>query len=115
MDEKGNPIEVSDPHAVELRAICDMNAGNTESTVRAITNLPKIFDQDLIHKEKFIAHDLDRHPNQAVTAFSLLYPNGSSHLALMEGEGPDFDEITEGDSLDAAPSWVPGPGRRLGS
>jgi fructuronate reductase len=55
VDEKGNPIEVSDPHAVELRTICDMNAGDIESTVRAITNLPKIFDQDLIHEEKFIA------------------------------------------------------------
>lgn len=54
-DEKGNPIEVSDPLAAELRALCDVNAGNAEATVKAIAGLPKVFGQDLIHEEKFIA------------------------------------------------------------
>jgi len=55
IDEKGSPIEVSDPHAAELRSLCDANAGNIASTVKAIVGLPKIFGSDLIHEEKFIA------------------------------------------------------------
>src|SRR5690606_681680 len=55
VDEKGNAIEVSDPHAVELRALCDANRDNAEATVRAIVGIPKIFGQDLIKEEVFIA------------------------------------------------------------
>ena len=54
-DEKGNPIDVSDPLATELRALCDINSGNTEATVKAIVSLPKVFGQDLINEEIFIA------------------------------------------------------------
>ncbi|RYZ94075.1 MAG: mannitol dehydrogenase family protein [Moraxellaceae bacterium] len=57
-DEKDNPIEVSDPLAVELRTLCDVNAGNVEATVRAIVGLPKVFGEDLIHEEIFIANTI---------------------------------------------------------
>ena len=55
VDEKGNTIEVSDPLAAELRALCEANAGNAEAVVRAIVGLPKIFGDDLIKQEKFVA------------------------------------------------------------
>jgi fructuronate reductase len=55
VDEKGNSIEVSDPLAAELRALCDVNAGNAEAVVRAIVSLPKVFGDDLIHEERFVA------------------------------------------------------------
>ena len=55
VDENGRPIEVSDPHAAELRSLCDANAGDITSTVKAIVGLPKIFGSDLIHEEEFIA------------------------------------------------------------
>ena len=54
VDERGKTIEVSDPLAAELRALCDVNAGNADATVRAIVGLPKVFGQDLIHEEKFL-------------------------------------------------------------
>jgi fructuronate reductase len=54
VDERSKTIEVSDPLAAELRALCDVNAGNAEATVRAIVGLPKVFGQDLIHEEKFL-------------------------------------------------------------
>lgn len=56
VDEKGNAIEVSDPIATELRALCDINAGNTEAMVRAIVGLSKVFGEDLAHEETFIAN-----------------------------------------------------------
>jgi fructuronate reductase len=55
VDERGNVIEVSDPLAAELRTLSDVNAGNVEATVRAIVGLPKVFGQDLINEERFIA------------------------------------------------------------
>ena len=55
VDEKGNAIEVSDPLAVELRALCDVNKGNAGATVRAIVGVQKVFGPDLINEEKFIA------------------------------------------------------------
>jgi len=55
VDEKGNAIEVSDPLAVELRALCDANKGNPAATVRAIVGVQKVFGSDLINEEKFIA------------------------------------------------------------
>ena len=55
VDEKGNSIEVSDPHAAELKALCDENKGNIEYTVKAIVALPKIFGPDLMTEEKFIS------------------------------------------------------------
>lgn len=56
VDEKSNVIEVSDPLAAELRALCDVNAGNAEAMVRAIVGLPKVFGDDLANEEIFIAN-----------------------------------------------------------
>jgi fructuronate reductase len=58
VDEKGNAIEVSDPLAAELRALCDANAGNAEAIVRAIVGLPKVFGEDLAREEIFIANTI---------------------------------------------------------
>jgi fructuronate reductase len=58
VDEQGNTIDVSDPLAAELRTLCEVNAGNTEATVRAIVGLPKVFGEDLIHEEIFIANTI---------------------------------------------------------
>ena len=55
VDEKGNAIEVSDPLAIELRALCDANKDNAEATVRSIVGIQKVFGQDLMHEDKFIA------------------------------------------------------------
>lgn len=54
VDEHGNAIEVSDPLVSELRALCDINAGNAEATVSAIVGLSKVFGHDLINEERFI-------------------------------------------------------------
>ncbi|RYY73679.1 MAG: mannitol dehydrogenase family protein [Gammaproteobacteria bacterium] len=53
-DEKGNSIEISDPHSAELRLLCDMNAKNIEDKVKAIVGVRHIFGPDLIHEQKFI-------------------------------------------------------------
>ncbi len=59
VDEKGNAIEVSDPFAAELRALSDANAGDVAATVRSIVGLSKIFGDDLIQEERFVATTID--------------------------------------------------------
>lgn len=55
VDEKGAPIEVSDPLAKELRAACDANQGNPAAMVKAVVGIQKVFGTDLIEQERFIA------------------------------------------------------------
>ncbi len=47
VDEQQNPIEVSDPFAKELRAICDSHKADPDSMVKSILGLQKIFGTDL--------------------------------------------------------------------
>ena len=54
VDEKGAPIEVSDPLAKELRAACDANQGNPVAMVKAIVSIQKVFGDDLINESRFI-------------------------------------------------------------
>ena len=45
--------------------------------------------------------------------FSVLHENGTANIGLkLTGEG-GIKEMTEGDSFDTAPRWVPGEGRRI--
>ncbi len=54
VDEKGNPIEVSDPLAAVLRKACDDNAGNPRGMVEAVVSLSQVFGEDLIREEVFV-------------------------------------------------------------
>jgi hypothetical protein len=51
-------------------------------------------------------------PDGAV-ACSVRHPFGTANLAVRLDEESGFGEVTEGDSVDAAPRWIPGAGRRL--
>jgi hypothetical protein len=45
--------------------------------------------------------------------FSVLHENGTANIGVkMHGEG-GFKELTEGDSFDTAPRWLPGEGKKI--
>ena len=46
-------------------------------------------------------------------ACSVRHEFGTANIAVRPDEESGFSEVTEGDSLDTAPRWVPGGGRRL--
>jgi hypothetical protein len=71
------------------------------------------FERRLYHRQQFRATDLARHPVDGTLAFSVQGADGTARLALMSPEGRGLREITEGDAVDEAPSWVPGPGNVL--
>lgn len=54
VDEQGAAIEVSDPLAKELRAVCDANQGNPAGMVKAVVSIQKVFGADLIDEARFI-------------------------------------------------------------
>jgi fructuronate reductase len=55
VDEKGQPIEVSDPLAAQLRAVCDAHADDPAAMVRAVVSIEEVFGDDLIKSEPFVS------------------------------------------------------------
>jgi hypothetical protein len=52
-------------------------------------------------------------PRTGSLAFSVIHQNATANLGVMIAGETGFMEITEGDSVDTAPRWVPGEGSRL--
>lgn len=70
-------------------------------------------EQRLFHTADFRLRHIALDPTGATLAASIFHNNFTSHIAVLQVEGTDFFEATDGDSFDIAPRWVPGPGRRL--
>jgi hypothetical protein len=62
-------------------------------------------EKRLFHKEHFYIRDLDRHPELDLVACSQSLANGTASIGLIEGLR--VRHVTEGDSLDEAPTWIP--------
>jgi hypothetical protein len=59
------------------------------------------------HQSKRLAH-LHTHPKTGQIVCSAEKANGSAHIAIRFPEDGAMSEVTEGDSVDTAPAWVPG-------
>jgi hypothetical protein len=70
-------------------------------------------ERRLFHRNEFRARDLCRRPSGETIALSMPHEDGSANIATMELSGRGVREVTEGDSLDEAPSWAPGEGRQV--
>jgi hypothetical protein len=71
------------------------------------------FEQRLFHTADFRVRSVAIHPDGSVIAVSVMHQNMTANLAILNAEGSDFREISEGDSVDLAPRWAPGPDRKL--
>jgi hypothetical protein len=56
---------------------------------------------------------LNANPADEAIAFSVQHQNGTANIGVMLKDEPGFCEVTEGDSVDTAPRWVPGTERRI--
>lgn len=54
VDERGDAIEVSDPLASRLRALCDANKGDVAGMVKAIVAVTEVFGTDLTDETRFV-------------------------------------------------------------
>lgn len=66
-------------------------------------------------EEKRLFHSASLHVRQpaarsdgALIVCSVGSDGGASHIVVMSGDGSEVREVTEGDSVDLAPRWVPG-------
>jgi len=66
------------------------------------------FEQRLFHTADYRVRHIALSPSGDTLAVSVLHSNMTANLGVMNGDGSDFREISEGDSLDLAPRWVPG-------
>lgn len=70
-------------------------------------------EKRLFHTADFRARHLDMHPAGDELALSVSHHNGMENLAVLKADGSSLIEVTDGDSIDQAPRWAPGPVRRL--
>lgn len=67
----------------------------------------------VVHGADHLYDDLALGRNHKLVVCSTPKRDGSSSIAVMNADGTDYAELTEGDSLDFNPSWVPGERREI--
>jgi hypothetical protein len=67
----------------------------------------------VVHGADHLYDDLSLDRTHNLVACSTPKRDGSSSIAVMSVDATDYGELTEGDSLDFNPSWVPGERREL--
>ena len=67
----------------------------------------------LQHGNQAHALDLAVHPSEDLIACASGRPDGSVSITMLQSDGSELGEVTEGDSVDRAPSWVPGSPREI--
>lgn len=70
-------------------------------------------ERRLVHKANFNAEGLMAHPTTGELTFCVRHADGSSAIGMAQPDGSKHKVVTEGDSVDDAPSWAGGPGRRI--
>jgi hypothetical protein len=68
----------------------------------------------LFHTADFRIRHAALHPDGSTLAATAFHKDSMrSNIAILPLHGTDFSEVTEGDSFDQVPRWVPGTGRRI--
>jgi hypothetical protein len=70
-------------------------------------------EKRLVHQASQKVQQPAAHPKSPLIACSVFQEGGSSNIAVMSADGSEIHEITEGDSIDVAPAWVPGKPSKL--
>lgn len=52
-------------------------------------------------------------PKTGDLAFSIVHTNGTANLGIKFRDESGIKELTEGDSVDTSPQWIPGEGRKI--
>lgn len=69
-------------------------------------------EQRLFHTADFRVSQLNAHPAQDRVA-CVIQSRELSHIGVMRGDGSELTDVTQGDSIDRAPSWIPGSSDEL--
>jgi len=69
-------------------------------------------ERRLLHTADFRVGHLSANPSDHKIA-CVVRTKGGSHLAVMQGDGRELTDVTQGDSMDVCPNWVPGSTNEL--
>jgi len=69
-------------------------------------------EKRLLHTADFRVGHLSVHPSENKVACSIR-TKGASHIAVMQTDGSALTDVTQGDSLDSNPIWVPSASNEL--
>lgn len=81
---------------------------NNGSGTAMLETRPKTKEKRLFHSADFKIDRVDFHPNYQLIACAALKKDGTANIATMPANAVQLVEVTEGDSLDLAPKWIPG-------
>lgn len=70
-------------------------------------------EKRLVHKAGFNAEALSAHHTTGELVFCIRNNDGTAVIGVAEPDGGKHKIVTEGDSADECPSWMPGAGRRV--
>src|SRR5262245_50046350 len=65
-------------------------------------------EKRLLHKQYLSLEDLRIHPDGHQLLGAQQARNGAANIVVMDADGSNYRELTGGDTVDTAPSWVPG-------
>ncbi|MFT3922157.1 MAG: hypothetical protein QM778_06455 [Myxococcales bacterium] len=97
------------------RVIYAQQSGSVSGVFRieASDDKPGHNERRLFHTTDLAVQDLGGVEEHGYVVCSLRGDNFASHIAVLHEDGSEVTELTAGDSLDCAPSWVPGRDRVL--
>lgn len=67
----------------------------------------------VLHRRHLHLSDLNPSPDGSMLAASVQLSTGIANIVLLDSEGGNHREVTGGDTVDAAPAWIPGAPKRL--
>jgi len=65
-------------------------------------------EKRLLHRQNLFFENLSINPNTGKILCSEHHNNGIANIAMMNSDGNEYHQLTEGDTVDSAPAWIPG-------
>lgn len=70
-------------------------------------------ERRLLHRQNLNLENLTLSPDGKHLLCSQQHANGIADIVMLDNEGNDFRQLTEGDTEDSAPSWLPGEDNQI--
>lgn len=65
-------------------------------------------EKRLLHKQNLFFYDLSVNPVSDKIVCCEQHTNGIANIVMMSNDGSDYRQLTEGDTVDSSPAWIPG-------
>jgi hypothetical protein len=81
---------------------------NLGGGITSAAQQPQTREKRLFHSADFKVDRVDFHPDHQLIACAAISKDGAANIAIMPVNSVRLDQVTEGDSIDLAPKWMPG-------